>query len=216
MLIFFDTEFSGLSSDPRLLSIGMVADSGQELYIEFTNGWSESDCSYWVMNNIVPLLGNGERLTRRDAVERIIAWLSSFEIQPTLLGETTWDTILLGELMKEFSVIADRFRIDVLEFSGKDQANSFDAKKGFDHHTGHATVAALLTTPTMWRKHVQPSGRTTLHPGRRRGSPATSALCALVRLRRTGMRRFPVSGGMMIKTPEQEVRQFLGAPRIFL
>lgn len=65
MIVFFDTEFTGLSSDPRLLSIGMVADSGEELYIELTNGWSEDNCSYWVMNNTLPLLGNGERLTRR-------------------------------------------------------------------------------------------------------------------------------------------------------
>ena len=38
--IFFDTEFSGLTSDPRLLSIGFVAEDGAELYIEFTDGWS--------------------------------------------------------------------------------------------------------------------------------------------------------------------------------
>ena len=59
MRVFFDTEFTGLSSDPRLLSIGMVADRGEELYIELTNGWSEDNCSYWVMKNIMPLLGKG-------------------------------------------------------------------------------------------------------------------------------------------------------------
>ena len=36
MKIFFDTEFTGLTSDPRLLSIGMVADDCQELYLELT------------------------------------------------------------------------------------------------------------------------------------------------------------------------------------
>ncbi len=129
MIVFFDTEFTGLSSDPRLLSIGMVADSGEELYIEFINGWSEGNCSYWVMNNIVPLLGSGERLTRRDAVERIIDWLSLFEIQPTLLGETTWDTILLTALIHEYAVSPDRFRVEVIEYSGKEQANSFEGEK---------------------------------------------------------------------------------------
>ena len=37
MNIFFDTEFTGLTSDPRLLSIGMVAEDGQELYLELTD-----------------------------------------------------------------------------------------------------------------------------------------------------------------------------------
>lgn len=129
MIVYFDTEFTGLSSDPRLISIGLVADSGEELYIEFTNGWSEANCSYWVMNNVVKLLGHSERLTRRDAVERIINWLSTFEIQPVFLGETTWDTILLSELMNEYAVTADRFRVEVLEYSGKDQANSFEEEK---------------------------------------------------------------------------------------
>jgi hypothetical protein len=73
MIVFFDTEFTGLSSDPRLLSIALVTDDGQELYIEFSNGWREEDCSYWVRQHVMPMLGNGERLTRREAVERILA-----------------------------------------------------------------------------------------------------------------------------------------------
>jgi hypothetical protein len=48
MRVFLDTEFSGLSSDPRLLSIGLVAENGAELYIELTDGWSEGNCSAWV------------------------------------------------------------------------------------------------------------------------------------------------------------------------
>ncbi len=154
MRIFFDTEFTGLSSEPRLLSIGLVADSGEELYIEFTNGWSEDNCSYWVMNNIVPLLGNGERLTQRDAVKRIIAWLSSFDIPPTLLGETTWDTILLTELMKEYATTPDRFRVEVLEYSGKDQANSFEEEKRsyFESHklTPHHALADAHAFRAAW------------------------------------------------------------------
>ena len=129
IIIFFDAEFTGLTSDPYLLSIGLVADSGEALYIEFANGWSETDCSTWVREHVIPLLGNGERLTRRDATKRILAWLSSFESPPTLLGETTWDTTLFSDLMHECGVISDRFRLEVLAFSGKDQAGTFEAAK---------------------------------------------------------------------------------------
>ena len=77
----------------------------------------------------MPMLGNGELLTRRDAAARILAWLSSFESLPTLLGETTWDTTLLADLMRENGVTSDHFRLEMLAFSGKDQANAFEAAK---------------------------------------------------------------------------------------
>jgi len=70
MHVFFDTEFTGLTSDPRLLSIGLAADNGATLYLEFTDGWQESACSAWVRQHILPTLGQGERLSRRAAGQR--------------------------------------------------------------------------------------------------------------------------------------------------
>ena len=75
------------------------------------------------------MLGKGERLSRRDAVSRIIAWLALFELPTTLLGDTTWDTELLAELMHEFRVTPDCFHLEALEFSSKEQAKTFDAAK---------------------------------------------------------------------------------------
>lgn len=130
MIIFFDTEFTGLSSEPRLLSIGFVANSGDSLYIEFTNGWSESDCSFWVREHVLPMLGNGERLTRRDAVARISSWLLSFaSSSPTVLGETTWDTALLSDLLSEFGADPNCFCLKVVACTGREQASNFEATK---------------------------------------------------------------------------------------
>ena len=136
MRIFFDTEFSGLTSDPRLLSIGLVSDSGEALYIEFTNGWSETDCSFWVQEHIMLMLGNGERLTRREAGARIKSWLALFDPRPTLLGETDWDTTLFADLMQECGIASDLFRLETLSYLGKAQANAFTAEKQryFDSH----------------------------------------------------------------------------------
>ena len=136
MRIFFDTEFSGLTSDPRLLSIGLISDSGETLYIEFTNGWTEADCSFWVREHVLPMLGNGERLTRREAGARIKGWLAAFKLQPTLLGETDWDTTLLADLMKECAISSDLFRMETLAYPRKAQANAFAAEKQryFDSH----------------------------------------------------------------------------------
>jgi hypothetical protein len=129
MNIFIDTEFTGLTSDPRLLSIGLVADNKLELYIELTDGWSEAICSSWVKEHVLPLLGNGERLTRRKAGERIMAWLSSFKESPTLLGDTDWDTTLIADLMHECGISRDSYRLELLAFSGKAQAKSFELAK---------------------------------------------------------------------------------------
>ena len=106
-----------------------MADSGETLYIEFTNGWSEANCSFWVREHVLPMLGHGERLTRRDAGARIIAWLESFESSPTMLGETTWDTDLFTDLMHGCGVAPNRYRLETLAYSSKDQANAFAAAR---------------------------------------------------------------------------------------
>ena len=129
MIVFFDTEFSGLNSDPRLLSIGLVADAGDELYIEFSDGWAAENCSAWVVEHVVPMLGDGERLTRTDAASRISSWLSSVAGSSVLLGETDWDTDLVTELMMASGVRHDHFQIKELEYSGKSQADEFKAAR---------------------------------------------------------------------------------------
>ncbi len=63
MNIFFDTEFTSLGSDPRLLSIGLVADDGQERYLELSDGWTEAICSPWTRQHVLPRLGKGEQVS---------------------------------------------------------------------------------------------------------------------------------------------------------
>jgi hypothetical protein len=143
--VFFDIEFTGLTSDPRLLSIGLVADSGEELYIEFTDGWSEAECSSWVKEHILPMLGTGERLTRREAVARILTWISAFESAPMLLAETSWDTDLFADLLRECGMPRDCICFKAIEFSGKAQANAFEAAKQHYFESNQGTQHHALT-----------------------------------------------------------------------
>jgi len=126
MKIFFDSEFTALSSDPRLISIGMVAENGSQLYIELTDGWSEENCSAWVREHVVPLLGKGDKCTRAEAGKRIFSWLSFAEYPPTLLSDSDWDTTLLAELMNECSIPRERYHLEVLEYKTKIQAKAFE------------------------------------------------------------------------------------------
>ena len=131
MNIFFDTEFTGLTSDPRLLSIGMVAEDGQELYLELTDGWTDAMCTPWTRQHVLPGLGKGEQVSSRlETGKRIGDWLASFLALPTLLGDTDWDTILFSQLLEESKLPKGSFKVELLTFSSKEQAKSFqDAKK---------------------------------------------------------------------------------------
>ncbi len=145
MKVFFDTEFTGLNSDPRLLAIGLVAESGQELYFEFSDGWTEDKCSPWVRVNVLPMLGSGDQLNRMDGVERILSWLSSIGPSPKLVGDSDWDTELLDQLMKESRVGPDRYQLELISFENREQAKLFElAKKSYfsseavrPHHALH-------------------------------------------------------------------------------
>ena len=59
MNIYFDTEFTGLVPDTTLISIGMVADNGQQFYGEFTD-YNEDLCDDWIKQNVL------ENLTLKD------------------------------------------------------------------------------------------------------------------------------------------------------
>lgn len=52
MLIFFDTEFTGLHKDTTLISIGLVSEYGDELYIEL-NDYDRNMCDEWITNNVL-------------------------------------------------------------------------------------------------------------------------------------------------------------------
>ncbi|MBV5297925.1 MAG: 3'-5' exoribonuclease [Rhodoferax sp.] len=150
MHVFFDTEFTGLTSDPRLLSIGLAADTGATLYLEFTDGWQESACSAWVRQHILPTLGQGERLTRRAAGQRIFDWLLCLDAPLVLLTDSDYDTVLLTELLQQCGLTHDSFRIEQLAFTGKPQALAFEAAKqrylasqGLAPHHALSDAAAL-------------------------------------------------------------------------
>ena len=54
MLVFIDTEYTNFNA-PGLISIGLVAETGEEAYFEVE--YDASDCSEFVRAVVVPLLG---------------------------------------------------------------------------------------------------------------------------------------------------------------
>ena len=52
MLVFFDTEFTGLQKNTTLISIGLVSEYGDELYLEL-NDYDRDMCDEWITTNVL-------------------------------------------------------------------------------------------------------------------------------------------------------------------
>jgi hypothetical protein len=50
--IFFDTEFTGLHQNTTLISIGLIAESGQTFYAEL-NDYDKSQVNEWLQKNVI-------------------------------------------------------------------------------------------------------------------------------------------------------------------
>lgn len=103
MLIFFDTEFTELGIDPRLISIGLVSEDGREFYAELSDTYQPKDCSAFVQEAVLPHLEGGEMImTMYELTLRLGNWLEDFE-QPVKLAtdSISWDWPWIQELFYE-------------------------------------------------------------------------------------------------------------------
>jgi hypothetical protein len=91
------------------------------------------------------MLGQGERLTRRETARRIHAWLSAFDGPPILLGDTDWDTTLLAELMDESGITRDKYLLETLVYKFQAQASFFETARQRYFESQHATPHHALT-----------------------------------------------------------------------
>ena len=74
MRIFIDTEFTNFI-DTDLISIGMVASSGEEFYAEVP--YPDAACSAFVREAVIPLLGDPDAFCPKpDLIKRIYSWLA--------------------------------------------------------------------------------------------------------------------------------------------
>lgn len=103
-IIYFDSEFTELGIDPRLISIGFVSEDGtQTFYAELTGTYQASDCSDFVREAVLPHLQGGEALmSMHELTLRLGNWLESFE-QPVQLAtdSLTWDWPWVQEIFSQ-------------------------------------------------------------------------------------------------------------------
>ena len=105
MLIFFDTEFTELGANSRLISIGFVSEDGQrEFYAELSNTYQIADCSDFVRESVLPQLQGGSSLMSvRELAVKLIPWLKGFK-EPVQLATDSlaWDWSWMQVIYAEF------------------------------------------------------------------------------------------------------------------
>lgn len=101
MLIFFDTEFTELGIDPRLISIGLISECGSHtLYAELSDTYQPNDCSAFVQEAVLTHLQGGDtRMTMDELTLRLGNWIESIE-QPVRLAtdSLSWDWPWIQEI----------------------------------------------------------------------------------------------------------------------
>ena len=97
MKIFFDTEFTGLHKNTTLISIGMVAEDGRELYCEL-NDYDKSQVDDWIKDNVIGNLYNTNPIDTKQlqkTIEGFIEPYSEVEIWSDCLS---YDWVLFNNI----------------------------------------------------------------------------------------------------------------------
>ncbi len=110
MLIFFDTEFTDLGIDPRLISIGLVAEDGERtFYAELSDAYAPNDCGDFARLAVLPQLEGGAAcMTFVELGARLVSWLESFGEPVTLATDSlAWDWPWVHEIFGELGTWPD-------------------------------------------------------------------------------------------------------------
>jgi len=101
MLIFFDTEFTELGIDPRLISIGLVSEDGERsFYAELCDTYRLDDVGEFARLAVLPQLEGGDALvTMAELALRLGNWLEGFD-EPVKLATDSlaWDWPWIHEI----------------------------------------------------------------------------------------------------------------------
>lgn len=108
MRIYYDTEFTEISSDAQLISAGFVSEKGAEFYVEFDNVPRHA-CSDFVRETVLPMLRAPGVLVVSPVMglSHLLEWLQAQGPAVTLVSDSHYDSKLLGQLIREAGGLAE-------------------------------------------------------------------------------------------------------------
>jgi hypothetical protein len=102
--VFFDTEFTELGIDPRLISIGLVSDDGEQtFYAELSDTYNDKHCSDFARVAVLPKLQGGQALMSLSDLTLCLGdWLAGFDEPVRLATDSlSWDWPWIHEIFYE-------------------------------------------------------------------------------------------------------------------
>ena len=97
--VYLDTEFTKFAR-PQLISVALVAESGQEFYGESTD-FVRVQCSDFVVENVLPLLQGGEvAASLADLRGKLVDWLATLPSPAEIISDFDGDMELLLHLLR--------------------------------------------------------------------------------------------------------------------
>ena len=156
-MIFIDCEFTSIET-PQLLSIGLVAEDGRELYVELAGESHLMRASTFVLDTVVPQFGLRPRAvaTKEELGQLVGAWLLDFRhssidvaydyhtdfdlLAQVLQGAGLWER--LKDVLRPTHIGYLIGQMEVEAAMQRSWADSF-ARLGIDRHHALADARAL-------------------------------------------------------------------------
>lgn len=106
--LFLDTEFTGLHQNTTLISLALVADTGEEFYAEFTD-YAVAQVDPWIGDNVIASLMYTEfaaddiltqcvKGSSKFVTERLTEWLRRFDQLEIWLDVGAFDWVIFCQL----------------------------------------------------------------------------------------------------------------------
>lgn len=154
MKIFFDTEFTGLHKDTSLISIGLISETGEKFYGEFTD-FKEDQVNDWIKENVIDNLYagkiiqsgytapgiEGEYIARgmtKVVTYGILDWLKKFDKVEWVSDVCHYDFVLLIDALYKHALnmpygvhnaACHDINQDIAEYYGITEIEAFDKSR---------------------------------------------------------------------------------------
>lgn len=155
MLIFLDTEFTGINQIwPDLISIALVDETGREFYAELPPASYQVQLSEWTHNNVVCHLWGGKYVQTLEQLRgRIVQWIAAAQDEAMIVTDCpSADFTLLKPLLLPWPKNLAKFPMMFSSWSmGDDEQpalqkviNSYFSAERPQHHALHDAHALRL------------------------------------------------------------------------
>lgn len=111
MLLFIDTEFSGLGQRwPRLISIGLISEDRQHsFYAELPPESYSKKRSHWVLENVLPNLEGGDCIKQpAELQESLSNWVTQFGMVRIATDSLNYDFKFLQSILDPWPINIDK------------------------------------------------------------------------------------------------------------